>query len=127
MATASELLTRGLSHHRAGRFAEADLLYRQVLHDWPNDVDGLHLMGVLFAQTGQHETAAGLIGRALELRPDRGDFHATLGNVLYLQGKLREGGDSYKRAMYLSYLKHMPFGFDEILQRAGDPAVRAGA
>lgn len=124
MATASELLSRGLYHHRAGRFAEAELLYRQVLHDWPNEVDGLHLMGVLFAQTAQHETAASLIAHAIALRPDRSDFHATLGNVLYLQGKLREGGDSYKRAMYLSYLKHMPFGFDEILQRADNPAVR---
>ncbi len=124
MATASELLTRGLNHHRAGRFAEAELLYRQVLHDWPNDVDGLHLMGVLFAQTAQHETAASLISRAIALKPDRSDFYATLGNVLYLQGKLREGRECYKRAMYLSCLKHMPLGFDEILERADNPAVR---
>src|SRR4249920_1449309 len=118
MATASELLTRGLNHHRTGRFAEAELLYRQILHDWPTDVDAMHLMGVLFAQTAQYDVAAGLISRAIQLRPDRSDFHVTLGNVLYQQGKLREGGDSYKRAMYLSYLKHMPFGYDEILQRA---------
>src|SRR5262245_26271730 len=124
MATAAELLTRGLTHHRAGRFAEAEMLYRQLLHDWPNDVEGLHLMGVLFAQTGQNETAQGLISRAIQLKPDYGDFYASLGTVLYLQGKAREGGESYKRAMYLSYLRRMPIGYDEILQRAGNPAVR---
>src|SRR5262245_24816864 len=113
MASASELLSRGLTHHRAGRFADAEMLYRQILYDWPNEVDALHLMGVLFAQTSQYDVAAGIVGRAVALRPDRADFHATLGNVFYMQGKLREGGECYKRAMYHSYLKHMPFGYDE--------------
>jgi FkbM family methyltransferase len=127
MATASELLMRGLNHHRVGRFAEAELLYRDILHDWPDDVDALHLFGVLFAQTAQYEVAAGLVRRAVALRPDRGDFHATLGNIFCQQGKLREGGDCYKRAMYLSYLKRLPVGYDEILQRADLASVRAGA
>jgi FkbM family methyltransferase len=126
MATASELLARGLNHHRAGRFAEAELLYRHILHDWPDDVDALHLIGVLFAQTAQFEAAAGLVARAIALRPDRSDFHATLGNVFCQQGKLREGGDCYRRAMYLSYLKSLPLGYDEILQRADLASVRAG-
>jgi FkbM family methyltransferase len=121
MATASELFARGLNHHRAGRFAEADLLYRQILHDWPQHVDAMHLMGVLMCQVGQREAAANLISHAITLKPNRSDFHCSLGNVLYLLGKLREGGEAYKRAMALSYLKHMPFGFDEILARADDP------
>jgi FkbM family methyltransferase len=125
MATALELLTRGLNHHRSGRFAEAELLYREILHDWPTEVDAIHLMGVLFAQRAQYDVAAGLIARAIQLRPGRSDFHVTLGNVFCQQGKLREGSESYKRALYLSYFKHMPFGFDEILRRA-DLSARAG-
>ena len=121
MATVSELFARGLNHHRAGRFAEADLLYRQILHDWPQHVDAMHLMGVLMCQVGQRDAAANLISHAIALKPNRSDFYCSLGNVLYLLGKLREGGDAYKRAMALSYLKHMPFGFDEILARADDP------
>lgn len=127
MATSSELLTRGLNHHRAGRFAEADFLYRQILHDWPEHVDAMHLMGVLMCQVGQKEAAANLILKAITLKPTRSDFYCSLGNVLYLLGKLREGGDAYKQAMALTYLKHMPFGFDEILTRAGNPKFTAEA
>ena len=121
MATREEMLAQALQHHRAGRLAEADLFYRQILHDWPTSAEGLHLFGVLLAQSSQHEAAAQLIERAIELKPRQGDFHASYGNVLYLQGKLREGADSYKLAMYHTYIKHMPFGFEEILERASKP------
>jgi FkbM family methyltransferase len=127
MAMASELLTRALNHHRAGRYAEADFLYRQILHDWPENVDAMHLMGVLLCQRDQKEAAAQLIVKAIQLRPNRSDFYCSLGNVLYLLGMLKEGGDAYKQAMALSYLKHLPFGFDEILVRAGDPRFTAEA
>src|SRR5262249_22987803 len=93
----------------------------------PQHVDAMHLMGVLMCQVGQKEAAANLITYAISLKPNRSDFHCSLGNVLYLLGKLREGGDSYKRAMTLAYIKHMPFGFDEILRRPDDPRVIAEA
>jgi FkbM family methyltransferase len=127
MATAAELLARGLHHHRAGRYGEADMLYRQILTDWPDHVDAMHLMGVLMCQMGQREAAHNLIAYAISRKPNRADFHCSLGNVLYLLGRLREGGDAYKRAIILSYIKHMPFGFDEILRRADDPRVIAEA
>ena len=123
MATVDDLLAQALTHHRAGRLNEADLFYRQILTDWPNNPDALHRFGVLAAQLGHHEPAAVLIGRAIQQKPAAGDFYASLGNVLYLQGKLLEGQEAYKFAMYLAYIKHMPFGFDEILDRAAKPSL----
>src|SRR5262245_43165592 len=118
MATVEHMLAQALMHHRAGRLNEADLFYRQILTDWPNNPDAVHRFGVLAAQLGHHEPAAALITRAISLKPTSGDYYASLGNVFYLQGKLREGQEAYKAAMYLAYIKHMPFGFDEILDRA---------
>jgi FkbM family methyltransferase len=118
MATKEEMLSQALQHHRAGRLLEADLFYRQILSDWPDHAEALHLFGVLAAQLGQHAAAAQLIARAIELQPQHGDYHASFGNVLYLQGNLRGGADAYKLAMYHDYIKHMPFGFEEILERA---------
>ena len=123
MATVEDMLAQALTHHRAGRLNEADLFYRQILTDWPNNPDALHRFGVLAAQLGHHEPAATLISRAIQQRPASGDFYASLGNVLYLQGRLHDGQEAYKVAMYLAYIKHMPFGFDEILDRAGKPSL----
>jgi FkbM family methyltransferase len=127
MATVEDMLAQALTHHRAGRLNEADLFYRQILTDWPNNADALHRFGVLAAQLGHHPQAAQLIGKAISLSPMRGDFYASLGNVLYLQGKLHEGQEAYKHAMYRAYIKHMPFGFDEILNRAAKPSLHEPA
>jgi len=62
MATVEDMLAQALTHHRAGRLNEADLFYRQILTDWPNNPDALHRFGVLAAQLGHHEPAASLIG-----------------------------------------------------------------
>src|SRR4029453_17765049 len=100
MATVEDLLAQALAHHRAGRLNEADLFYRQILTDWPNNPDALHRFGVLPAQLGHHEPAANLIGRAIQQKPASGDFYAILGNVLYLQGKLLDGQEAEKLRMY---------------------------
>jgi FkbM family methyltransferase len=121
MATKEEMFSHALQHHRAGRLSEADLFYRQILSDWPDHAEALHLFGVLAAQLGQHAAAAQLIARAIELQPQQGDFHASFGNVLYLQGDLTGGARAYKVAMYHDYIKHMPFAFSEILERATKP------
>src|SRR5262245_58831743 len=121
MATKEEMLSQALQHHRAGRLGEADLFYRQILSDWPDHAEALHLFGVLAAQVGQHDAAAQLIARAIELQPQQGDFHASFGNVRYLQGDLTGGAGAYKVALYHDYIKHMPFGFEEILERATKP------
>src|SRR6185295_6779829 len=126
MATVDEMLAQALGHHRAGRLAEADLFYRQILNDWPTSAEALHLLGVLAAQSGAHDVAAQLIGRAIALKPTHGDFHASYGTVCYLQGKLLEGSEAYMLALYHTYIKRMPFGFDEILERAGQPPKSAG-
>src|SRR5258705_9646946 len=127
MATAEEMLAQALGHHRAGRLAEADLFYRQILNDWPANAEALHLFGVLAAQSGAHDAAAQLIARAIELKPTHSDFHASYGNVRYLQGRLLEGSEAYRLALYHTYIKHMPFGFGEILERAGQPVKSVGA
>jgi Flp pilus assembly protein TadD len=54
-------LEQALRHHRAGRLQEAEALYRQILATAPNHADALHMLGVLSAQTGKQEAAAGLI------------------------------------------------------------------
>ncbi len=40
-------LSAGARHHEAGRFREAEQLYRRVLHRDPNNAEALNLLGVL--------------------------------------------------------------------------------
>jgi hypothetical protein len=50
-----EAMGMALGHHQAGRWAEADALYRQILAAEPDNPDALHLRGVLAHQTGRQD------------------------------------------------------------------------
>jgi Flp pilus assembly protein TadD len=44
-------------HHQAGRLADAQAIYRQILLERPDDPDALHMLGVSEFQLGRHEEA----------------------------------------------------------------------
>jgi tetratricopeptide (TPR) repeat protein len=90
-----------IEHHRAGRLAEAEAAYRAVLAAEPENVDALHLLGVVAFQTGRLELAAELIGRSLTLAEGNAAAHSNLGNVRTAQGRLEEAVRCFDRALEL--------------------------
>ena len=68
--TVPQALDLAVAHHKAGRLTEAETLYQQVLEIEPEEPTAIHMLGLLAHQTGQHNLAIELIGRALELEPE---------------------------------------------------------
>jgi predicted O-linked N-acetylglucosamine transferase (SPINDLY family) len=99
--TVEQQLESGMSHHRAGRLAEAERIYRQVLAHQPDNAEALHLLGVLSAQVGKSEAAVELIRRAISLNPDLADAHYNLGKALTGIGQLDQAIASYQQAIRL--------------------------
>lgn len=66
-AKLQSLLQNGLAHHRAGRLAEAEQLYRQARVAAPKQFDVLHLSGLLAYQQGRLTEAIQWLGRAHQL------------------------------------------------------------
>ena len=56
-------LQAALEHHQAGRLAEAETIYREILARHPDDFDTIHGLGVLAAQAGKPEMAGTLPGQ----------------------------------------------------------------
>ena len=84
---------------RAGRFAEAENLYRQILVQIPNHVPVLQNLGVVIAQQRRTDEAYQLFSRILELEPNSPGAHSDLGNVLRDLGRLDEAIASYRKAL----------------------------
>ena len=72
--TLATLRERGIALHRAGRYAEAERIYADVLRQNPADFDVLHLQGVIAHPTGRYERAVDLIGSAISLRATAGAY-----------------------------------------------------
>ena len=94
-------MAEGQAHHMAGRFAEAEAIYRRVLSVEPNNPDALHLLGVIEHRAGNTERVVELIGAAIAANPRVPAFHNNLGNALKDQGKLEQAVAAYLRALAL--------------------------
>lgn len=118
----AEAIQAGIQRHQAGRVAEAEQIYRQVLSVEPGNVEALHLLGVAMSQLGRPEAGVELIGQALAAQPSSPIFLNNLANALKACGRRAEAGDCYRKAIALSpdYADaHANLG--HLLQEAGHP------
>jgi len=100
-ANLQALLREAVQHHRAGRRAEAERLYRQILSIDPGQLDAMQLLGVLANEAGRHEEAIGLISAAIDKSPNIASWHSNLGGALLMLNRSTEAIASFERALTL--------------------------
>ncbi|MBF0587513.1 MAG: tetratricopeptide repeat protein [Magnetococcales bacterium] len=119
--TLEQALQWAIDHHQAGRFQEAESLYRQILNADPNQPDALHLLGVMAHQAGQAQDAVPMIQKALALRPRQAEMHNNLGNALRDLGQIEAAIQSCRRAIALKRR------FPEAYNNLGTALLQQGA
>ncbi len=95
------LLQGGVAHHVAGRLAEAERAYREVLRRQPAHARALHLLGLIAFQSGEAARAVELFDRAIAIRPDFPEAHDNRGTALYALDRFEAAAASYDRAIAL--------------------------
>ena len=63
----ANLAQKGKALHQQGNFAEAQVVYEQILKIQPDHFDALQLLGVLFAQIKKYSQAVEFLSKALEI------------------------------------------------------------
>src|SRR5208337_782183 len=101
MISVPQALDMAWKHYQAGQWQQAEQLYLQILQVDPNEVDALHLLGVIAGQTGRDNLAIDYLNAALRLKPDFAGAHNNLGNVFIIQRKLPEAVASFQEAVRL--------------------------
>lgn len=91
----------GLERHQAGRFAEAERCYRQVLDVDPANVDALHFLGVLAHQIRRHAQGAELIEHSIRLDASNPNAYNNLGDAYRAMGRFDDAVASFQRALAL--------------------------
>jgi tetratricopeptide (TPR) repeat protein len=97
----NELFRSAVSHHDAGRFAEAEKLYAQVCAAAPKSFDAWHVFGWLALQHGRPADAAKRLERAAKLNPKSGLCQLRLAHALKKTGRLSEARAAADRAAQL--------------------------
>lgn len=97
----SDAIHLALEHHRAGRLAEAEAIYRQLLGHSPHHPVALHMLGLIAHQVGNGDAAIELITGAVTARPDYAEAHANLGAVCLGCNRLEQSIASSSKALAL--------------------------
>jgi tetratricopeptide (TPR) repeat protein len=91
----------GLTLHQNAQLARAQAIYEQILKLQPRHFDALLLLGVIAIQTGNPSQAVELIGKAIEINPNKAVAYSNRGNALRDLKQLHAALESYDRAIAL--------------------------
>ena len=100
-ALIARMIGFALRQHQAGRFSEAEQIYRQILAVDADHADSLHLLGMIKYQAGNHAAAVQMIRRAIAIDKTQAAYYSNLGTVVQSQGGLDEAARCYERALAL--------------------------
>lgn len=90
-----------VAHHRAGRLADAERIYREILAQDPNQPDALHLLGAIAGQQGRLDEAIGFISRAIAQNPENAIYHSNLSETCRRAGKTEQAISAARQALHL--------------------------
>ena len=116
----TDLLSTAVAHHQAGRLEAAERLYEEVLEASPGHADGLHFLGLIAHQRGDHAAALVRLDAAIASRGDAAPFHNNRGSVLLALGRAAAAAASYREALVLRP------DYVEALSNLGGVLVRLG-
>ena len=85
----------------AGRLAEAEQEYREILAAAPNDADHWLGLGSVYLREGRAPEALQALDRAVALNARRADLHAARGRALRAAGRTQEARQEFQKARSL--------------------------
>ena len=94
-----EMFVEALAHHKAGRLAEAERLYRLILAADSRHSDSLHMLGMIAHQRGRNEDAIDLIDQAIAIVGTAPSYHYNFGVVLAELGRFDDAVAAYDAAL----------------------------
>jgi tetratricopeptide (TPR) repeat protein len=100
--TIDQALQLAIAHHEAGRWPQAEEIYRRVLEAEPNHPKALERLGLMAGQNGQFDLAIEFSQRALQIQPDSAVAYRTLGLCLWSKGRVEEAVQSFRRAIQIT-------------------------
>lgn len=87
--------------YRSGQMAEAEQACRKLLHNYPQTLVAINVLGATLQGQGKLLEAVHAFAKAIHLNPDYADSHSNLGITLRELGKFKEAEASHRKAIAL--------------------------
>jgi protein O-GlcNAc transferase len=87
--------------HEKGRLDKAEIIYKKILREYPDQPDALHYLGLIAGQRGRTDKAENLMRKAIQILPESAFYHHNFGTFLKEKGRWEESIRSYGEAVKL--------------------------
>jgi tetratricopeptide (TPR) repeat protein len=101
-ASVADMFAAALRHEAAGKPAEAETLYRQILAQDPRHAASVDRLGLMALQAGRDDLAISLLAAAVRLNPREAVFRFNLANALLHLHRAEEATRFYREALTLA-------------------------
>lgn len=94
-------LAQAIKLHKNGKHDAAMQIYIEILNKEPENVDALHLLGLVCSHIGDYERSLSLIRKALNLDGESPIIHHNMGTTLRILGDIDQAKIHYRKALEL--------------------------
>lgn len=110
-----------MQHYRAGRWAQAEAAFRQLLQSTPQHTEALHHLGNVYQAQGKLDAAIACYQRVLALNPGHALTHFNLGVALQAARRLDQAAQAYANALSCNpRYAEASYNLGYVLQMQGD-------
>jgi protein O-GlcNAc transferase len=90
------------NYYHEGKLDEAGQICEKILAKKPDNLNALHLLGIIYYQSKQYALSIRFLQRAIQNNPNIADTYFNLGASLKKQGQDEEAVASYQKALLLN-------------------------
>ena len=95
----AERLRQAAALHQQGQLKAAGEIYAEILKVSPRHPDAMHLLGVVAAQSKNHQLAADLMAEAIAINPENADYFSNRGAALTALKQFEAAVESYDHSI----------------------------
>jgi Flp pilus assembly protein TadD len=99
LPTVAETRAQAQDHVAAGRWNEAESIYRLLVSQFPDAADAWGWLGLFYLDAGRPADAVEPLTRATALEPGHGGYHGALGYAAMLTSRRAEAIAAFRRAL----------------------------
>lgn len=98
----NSLIRLALQYYHSGKLELAQASCQEILKKEPNNANILYLLGIIYFQLNNHDSALYHIKRSLRLQRNNADAYVALGTILRQKGTIDDAESAFKKALELN-------------------------
>jgi protein O-GlcNAc transferase len=95
-------LQSAFQHFRSGDLKQAEHLYKIILKTYPDNVQALYFLGLIYDQLENHEFALKYFQSVIQIDPKNAGTYINIGNTFFREGLHKEAIKSYQKAIQIN-------------------------